>query len=101
MHLTQNTFRKYDLQALAISADQPFSQKAFSRQMGLPFPLLSDRDLKVIKACGVYDRERGTSERAYFLVNKEGKILWQHVMKDPARALETEALLKAVQDHLQ
>jgi peroxiredoxin Q/BCP len=90
-----------NLQILGISADQSFSQKAFSDKLGLDFPLLSDRDRKVIKAYGVYDAERDSAQRAYVLISKEGKILWQHVMDNPKKKLDTETLMKHLREHLQ
>jgi len=100
LHLTQTQFDRFDLQVLAISADQPFSQKAFSDKLGLDFPLLSDRDRKVTKAYGVYDQKRDTAQRAYFLIDKQGKILWRHVMDNPKEKLDIQTLLKNVEENL-
>lgn len=85
-----------NIQVLAISLDQPFSQKAFSKELDLDFPVLSDRGGRVAKAYGVYNQERDTSERAYFLISKQGKIQWSHVMADPRDKLDIQTLLKTL-----
>ncbi len=101
MHLRQEDFDTLDVQILGISADQTFSQKAFSRQLGLTFPLLSDRSGDVLRAYGVYDDERQTARRAYVLIDTDRKELWRHVMEDPSEALEVDRLLHAVRQTLQ
>lgn len=61
---------------VAVSADHPYSQKAFSEKLGLTFPLLSDRNKRVIKAYGIYDETKDTARPAYFLIDREGKVTW-------------------------
>lgn len=100
MHPVADKFRGLNIQVLGISTDQPFSQKAFSKSLGLDFPLLSDRDRRVTRAYGVYNKERNGAERAYFLISKEGRILWRHVMADPAKKLDIETLVRNVKDNL-
>jgi peroxiredoxin len=69
--------------------------------LGLDFPLLSNRDRDVIRAYGVYDDEKDTARRAYFLIDKDGKIVWQHIMANHQEKLDKDQLLKAVADSLQ
>jgi peroxiredoxin len=90
-------FQELNVQILAISSDNPFSQKALADSLQLPYPLLSDYDLKVIKA---YDRlspsERG-AERAFFLVDKQGIIRGRW----PAKGYEvfaSEPILEVAQE---
>ncbi len=90
-----------NIQLLGISNDQPFSQKAFSKNLGLIFPLLSDRDTKVIKKYGVYNRKLDAAARSYFLVGMDGKILWTHVMEDSRQKLSNEDILKRIQGLVQ
>ncbi|HVP69542.1 MAG TPA: thioredoxin-dependent thiol peroxidase [Anaeromyxobacteraceae bacterium] len=47
-------FRKKKVAVLGISKDKPESQKKFKAKYQLPFPLLSDSDLEVQKAWGVW-----------------------------------------------
>ena len=45
-----DAFEKLNIQLLAISSSNPFSQKMFAASLKLPYPLLSDHpDLEVIQ----------------------------------------------------
>ena len=61
-------------QVLCISVDSFAAQKEFARQNGVTFPLLSDFRREVSRAYGVLNEEGGYSNRATFVIDKEGKI---------------------------
>lgn len=65
---------------IGVSADTVEKQKEFRDEYRLPFTLLADTELAVIKAFGVPTRDvplLGTlPARQAFLVNKAGKIVW-------------------------
>ena len=69
-----------NVQILAIGPNHPFSQKAFAASLHLPYPVLSDwPDLKVARHYGIASTRQplaqlGISERAFFLIDKEGII---------------------------
>ena len=48
-------FQAENTEVVGISANAPFSQKAFADFAKINYPLLSDRDGKVMQAFGVYD----------------------------------------------
>ena len=60
------------------------SQKAFADNLKLNFPLLSDfPNLKTIQDFGVLIPERRLAQRAYFIVDKQGRIAWAHTYDIP------------------
>ena len=65
---------------IGISKDSPASQKKFKEKYGLPFPLLSDQDVEVQKAWGVwkeknmYGKKVMGTERTTVIVGADGKI---------------------------
>lgn len=60
---------------IGISANAPFSQKAFADFLKLNFAILSDDpDLKTIAAYGVLNRQSRLAQRPYFIVDKAGLI---------------------------
>jgi len=68
-------------EVVAISANAPFSQKAFADFLKLNFPILSDfPDLKTLAAYGVLDPERRLAQRSYFIVDKTGVIRYKNVL---------------------
>ena len=70
-------FREYDAQVLGISVDSVPCNIAWAKSLGnLSYDLLSDFHPKgeVAKAYGAYRENDGISERALFIVDKEGKL---------------------------
>lgn len=74
-------FRTYDAQLLGISVDGVWSHDAFAAERGFHFPLLADFEPKgeVARAYGVYRAKEGVAERALFVVDGEGTIVWSYV----------------------
>ncbi len=69
--------KKYQASLLGISVDNVWSHLAFAKERNLHFPLLSDFNPKgaVSKLYNSYHEQDGVSERALYLIDKDGKIL--------------------------
>lgn len=70
-------FAGYDAQVLGISVDSVWCHAAYAKSLGgLSYDLLADFHPKgtVAKEYGVWNEEKGFSERAIFIVDKAGKI---------------------------
>ncbi len=97
-------FQQLNIQILGISGNNLFSQKTFADSLQLPYPLLSDRSLKVAKAYGVVygttegknspDLEGLGAKRSFFLVDRQGIVRGRWIGEDLA-VFSTEELLKA------
>jgi peroxiredoxin len=75
-------FKGYDAQVLGISVDSVPSNAAWAKSLGgLTYDLLSDFEPKgeVARAFGAYRDADGISERAIFIVNKEGRIAYKDI----------------------
>jgi peroxiredoxin len=74
-------FEEHNAQVLAISVDGRWCHRAFAEQRNLRFPLLADFEPKgaVAKRYGVYDAEKGVTQRALFVVDAQGLIRWSYV----------------------
>ena len=83
---------------VGISANAPFSQKAFADFAKIVYPLLSDRDGKAMQAFGVWDEPRKLAKRSYIIVDKAGVIRYYDVRPSNSEKdlLSTEQLLNAV-----
>lgn len=72
-------FAGYDAQVLGISVDSVPCNAAWARSLGnLSYDLLSDFHPKgeVAKAYGAWREPDGISERALFIVDKEGRLAY-------------------------
>ena len=78
---TLKFFTKHDAVILGISVDSKWCHLAFSQSRKLHFPLLADFEPKgdVSKKYGVYNEKEGESNRALFVIDKEGTIAWSYL----------------------
>jgi peroxiredoxin len=75
-------FASYDAQVLGVSVDSIPCHIAWSKSLGgLTYPLLSDFEPKgaVAKSFGAYREGAGITERALFIVDKEGKVAYKDI----------------------
>ncbi len=74
-------FYEYEAQLLAISVDDLESHLEFSESLKLRFPLLADDNPAgaVASRYGVLNPRDGKSERALFVIDREGMIHWSEV----------------------
>ena len=74
-------FQRYDAAILGLSVDGKWCHRAFATDRHLDFPLLSDFEPKgaVSRHYRAYISGDGTSARALFVVDPEGKIHWSYL----------------------
>ena len=74
-------FREYGAEIVGISVDSVWCHAAFARDRNLHFPLLADFEPKgtVSRLYGAYRQGEGTSERALFVVDRDGVIAWSYL----------------------
>ena len=91
-------FQAENTEVLGISSNAPFSQKAFADFAKINYPLLSDRDGKVMQAYGVYDEARRLAKRSYVIIDKEGVVRYVDIRPTNSEKdlLSTQQLLNAV-----
>jgi peroxiredoxin Q/BCP len=87
-------FRAAGCEILGISSDPISRHEAFADQLKLEFPLLSDVDRRVSQQYGV-DSLLGI-RRAYFVVDSQGILRYQHVEWLPIFKRDNRELLEVV-----
>lgn len=92
-------FEERGAKVLAISADTPWSHRAFAEDRGIEFPLLSDFDREVISSYGVA-HEAGFPERSYFVIDREGVVRAKKVEETPKKQPEIEEVLQDLEKAL-
>jgi len=73
-------FNKYGAELLGVSVDGAWCHRAFSEARKLRFPLLADFEPKgaVAQKYGAYRDGDGITERALFVIDKNGVIAWSY-----------------------
>lgn len=71
----------FSAKVFAISCDSLWSHIAYAKDLNLRIPLLTDFHPKgeVCRRFDVYRDDIGTSERALFVLDGDGRIFWSHV----------------------
>jgi peroxiredoxin len=74
-------FEGHGAELLGISVDSAYCHAAYAKDRNLRFKLLADFEPKgaVSRAYGAYHSEWGISERALFVIDKDGIIRWSYL----------------------
>jgi peroxiredoxin len=82
-------FEELNAKIFGISVDSIFSHKAWSKNLGLEFPLLSDFNKEVSRLYDVLHEEilglKGISKRSVFIIDNDGIIRYKWVSEDPSQ----------------
>jgi peroxiredoxin len=84
------------VEILPISVDSTASLKEFKNKLQMKTELLSDFKRDISRAYGVLNEERFYSNRAYFLIDKEGRVRWAHVEGNNSLRREDSEILAAI-----
>ena len=83
-----------------VSVDSAFAHKAFQQHLGITIPLLADFNPKgeVARRYGVYNDERGHSQRALVMIGPDLKVLWSHRAASPLEVPGANLIFDALAD---
>ena len=96
-------FNELQAKVIGISVDHPFSLAAFKAQNNLNFTLLSDYNKEVTKKYGgLHDDFAGVkglkvAKRAVFVIDKDGKIVYEWVSENPGNEPDYSKVEEAVE----
>ena len=85
------------VEILPISVDATPSLREFKNKLQMKTDLLSDFKRDISRAYGVLNEDRFYSNRAYFLIDKEGKVRWSHIEAKNGERRENSERLAAIQ----
>ena len=74
-------FRRFNAALIGIAVDGIWCHLAFAKDRKLRFPLLADFEPKgaVARIYGAYREQDGVSERALFVIDREGIVRWSYL----------------------
>ena len=84
------------LVVLPISVDSTYSLKEYKQKYGMKVDLLSDFKREVTILYGVLNEDRFFSNRAYFLIDRDGTVRWAHVEENPSLKRTNKEILAEV-----
>jgi peroxiredoxin len=84
------------VEILPISVDSIPSLREFKNKLQMKTELLSDFKRVISRAYGVLNEERFYSNRAYFLIDKAGRVQWCHVEGNNGQRRENAEILAAI-----
>jgi peroxiredoxin len=90
-------FASNGVEILPISVDSTASLKEFKNKLQMKTELLSDFKRDVSRSYGVLNEERFYSNRAYFLIDKEGRVRWSHLEGNNSQRRENSEILAAIE----
>lgn len=85
------------VEILPISVDSTASLKEFKNKLRMKTDLLSDFKRDISRAYGVLNEDRFYSNRAYFLIDRHGRIQWSHVEGNNGDRRENSEILAAIE----
>src|SRR5262249_8484110 len=87
-------FKSRGAEVLAVSIDPPAKSRDMAAKLGLPFPLLSDPDHKVIESFQVL--ESNMARPSTLVVDTGGGIRWSYLGHDPSDRPLNDAILSSL-----
>ena len=91
-----DAFAGHGVTILPISVDSVPTLKEFRARYDLKVDLLSDFMREASRAFGVFVSSRNHSTRAYFLLDADGIVRWEHVEPNPGERRENAEILAAI-----
>jgi peroxiredoxin len=85
------------VEILPISVDSTASLKEFKNKLQMKTELLSDFKRDISRAYGVLNEDRFYSNRAYFLIDREGGIRWCHVERSNGDRRQNSEILAEIE----
>ena len=84
------------VEILPISVDSTASLREFKNKLQMKTELLSDFKRDISREYGVLNEDRFYSNRAYFLIDKEGRVRWSHIEDNNGQRRDNSEILAAI-----
>jgi peroxiredoxin len=84
------------VEILPISVDSTASLREFKNKLQMKTELLSDFKRDISREYGVLNEDRFYSNRAYFLIDKEGRVRWSHIEDNNGQRRDNSEIFAAI-----
>ena len=89
-------FAGHGVEILPISVDSTASLREFKKKLQMKTELLSDFKRDISREYGVLNEDRFYSNRAYFLIDKGGRVQWSHIEDNNGQRRENAEIIAAI-----
>jgi peroxiredoxin len=89
-------FVERGVEVLPISVDSVPTLREFRAKNGLKPDLLSDFTREISRTYGTLLPDRFFSNRAYFLIGRDGRIIWKHIEASPIEKRSSREILEHI-----
>ncbi|MCM3575729.1 peroxiredoxin family protein [Mesobacillus subterraneus] len=96
MQNRKESFSQFPGNIYAVSASSVKEHKAMKEELGLEYPVISDKDLKLIKKVNLLDPESPISVRGFAVLDKDGTVL--HSQQIDTFGTEAEGIIPYAAD---
>ncbi|WP_369611583.1 peroxiredoxin [Sulfurisphaera javensis] len=79
-------FKKLNTEIIGVSADSLTTQKRFAEKYNAKFPVVADKEKKIIEMYRVLNEKGTSAQRVTFIIDSEGKVV--EVLKNLKKAEE-------------
>ncbi len=90
-------FQGKGVEILPISVDSTASLREFRNKLKMKTELLSDFKRDISRSYRVLLEDKFYSNRAYFLIDREGTVRWSYVESNPGQRRANEEILAAIE----
>lgn len=95
-------FHRLGVEVYGLSVDTHFAAGAWAEDLGITFPMLSDFNREAMTTLGIQLDEfagyRQVSNRAIFIVDRDGTLVYKDVIPQPRELPDAEAALAKVRE---
>lgn len=91
-------FRSLEAEILAISPDDVDKVRDTATRYKIPFKLLADPDMAVIREYGVYDDLENGDDASIFIIDRTGRIRYKFVSKFPGELPPNDKLMETLRN---
>ena len=92
-------FRRHGVEVAACSVDSPYSHRVWTRELSVPFPMISDFDREIMRRYAIPDGNMrllpNVTNRTAFLIDSTKRVRYAWYRSQPGEGIPMAEILEA------